>query len=95
MDSTTDISTDDRVTDTEMLEALYRAYDSWTKQYQFACCEGCAPCCTQSVTMTTLEGERIIDYLRLNGQLDKHISAFPNSASSIDTNGRSRRQLIW
>jgi Fe-S-cluster containining protein len=71
MDSTADISTDDRATDTEMLEALYRAYDSWTKQYQFACSEGCAPCCTQSVTMTTLEGERIIDYLRQNGQLGK------------------------
>jgi Fe-S-cluster containining protein len=72
MDLTPDISTVDRVTDTEMLEALYKAYDSWTKQYQFACRRGCASCCTQSVTMTTLEGERIIEYVRESGQLDTY-----------------------
>ena len=54
-----------------MLEKLYKAYESWTGQYRFACCRGCATCCTQSVTMTTLEGEQIIEYLRENGQLDR------------------------
>ena len=70
MESTPDNATVDRATDTEMLEALYKAYDSWTRQYQFACRERCAACCTQSVTMTTLEGERIVEYVRQSGQLD-------------------------
>ena len=83
MDSTPDNATDDRATDTEMLEALYKAYDSWTKQFQFACCSGCAPCCTQSVTMTTLEGERIIEYLRQSGQLDKFAARLQASRPSM------------
>jgi len=70
MHSTDETSTADRAIDTEMLETLYKAYDSWTGQYQFACRQGCAACCTQSVTMTSLEGERIIEYLRENGQFD-------------------------
>ena len=53
-----------------VLETLYKAYESWTGQYRFACRQGCAACCTQSVTMTTLEGERIIEYLQENGQID-------------------------
>jgi Fe-S-cluster containining protein len=70
MRSTEEKPTVDHAGDTEMLERLCKAYDSWTGQYQFACCRGCAACCTQSVTMTSLEGERIIAYLRAHGQLD-------------------------
>jgi Fe-S-cluster containining protein len=70
MHSTEDMPTVDHAGDIEMLERLFNAYDSWTGQYQFACHQGCVACCTQSVTMTTLEGERIIEYLRENGQLD-------------------------
>lgn len=75
MDLTSDTSSVDHNTNTEeMLEALYRAYDSWTKQFQFSCRSRCAACCTQSVTMTTLEGERIIDYVRQNGQLNAMVA---------------------
>jgi Fe-S-cluster containining protein len=83
MNLTPDTSTVDRTTDTEMLEALYKAYDSWTKQYQFACRPGCASCCTQSVTMTTLEGERITEYVRQRGQLDTLAARLRDSRPSI------------
>lgn len=33
-----------------------------------ACRRGCATCCTQNVTMTTLEGHRLIEYLGLHDQ---------------------------
>ena len=33
-----------------------------------ACKRGCSMCCTQNVTMTTLEGRAIIEYLSLNDQ---------------------------
>ena len=71
MGPTDDTRTVDRSADpAAMLEVLYKAYESWTGQYQFACRRGCAACCTQSVTMTTLEGERIIEYLQENRQID-------------------------
>ena len=66
-----------------MLEKIYKAYESWTGQYQFACCRGCTACCTQSVTMTTLEGEQIIEYLRENGKLDRLDSMLAASRPTV------------
>lgn len=86
MNSTDETTTVDHPTDTEMLETLSRAYESWTGQYQFACRRGCAACCTQSVTMTTLEGERIIEYLRAHRQLDR-------VASLLEASRPARRAL--
>ena len=47
----------------DTLSTIYTLYEKWAGAYTFACREGCATCCTQSVTMTTLEGELIIAYL--------------------------------
>ena len=38
-------------------------HEEWLSNYQLACRKGCSSCCTQSVTITTLEGEKIIEYL--------------------------------
>jgi Fe-S-cluster containining protein len=56
-----------------MLRSLYDAYESWTGQYSFACRPGCASCCTQSVTITTLEGEEIIRFLRRRQLVDEFL----------------------
>ena len=45
------------------LSAIFALYEKWAGEYVFACRQGCATCCTQSVTMTTLEGELIHEYL--------------------------------
>lgn len=45
------------------LSAIYALYEQWAGAFAFACRKGCATCCTQSVTMTTLEGELIHEYL--------------------------------
>jgi len=56
-----------------------------------ACRRGCATCCTQNVTMTTLEGHRIIQYLGLHDQ-DALCSVVPGTShaeryiSAITTN---------
>lgn len=39
---------------------------TWLNGPGFACRQGCASCCTQSVTLTTLEGEIILQYLKDN-----------------------------
>jgi len=52
--------TDDRIT---ILERLYDVYGTFSAGLRVACVQGCAACCTQNVTMTTLEGYRIIQRL--------------------------------
>ena len=51
-----------------MLEKLYEVYSQWVDGYALACQKGCSPCCTQSVTMTSLEGEAIVEFFRKKGQ---------------------------
>jgi Fe-S-cluster containining protein len=52
----------------EMLHAIYGVYLSWAERFPFACQKGCAACCTQSVTMTSLEGEVILDFINAEGR---------------------------
>lgn len=52
-----------------ILQGLYAAYDEWAACFPFACRQGCSTCCTRSVTMTTLEGGPIMDYLADSGRL--------------------------
>lgn len=51
------------MTPRESLLQIYALYDRWAGEFDLACRKGCATCCTQSVTMTTLEGELMVDYL--------------------------------
>jgi len=48
----------------EMLHAIYEVYARWVKRFPLACHKGCAACCTQSVTMTSLEGMMILDFVK-------------------------------
>ncbi|MBN1841914.1 MAG: YkgJ family cysteine cluster protein [Deltaproteobacteria bacterium] len=54
----------------DVLNAIYCLYDDFSKGLTVACKRGCALCCTQNVTMTTLEGYRILQYLISTGQRD-------------------------
>ncbi len=47
----------------EALDEIYVLYDDFTKGIEVACRKGCCTCCTQDVTMTTLEGRKILRYL--------------------------------
>lgn len=54
----------------DVLDDIYHLYDDFSKGLTVACKRGCALCCTQNVTMTTLEGYRILQYLISTGQRD-------------------------
>ena len=49
----------------ELLKAIYAVYSQWVERFPLACQKGCASCCTQSVTMTSLEGKMILDFLKV------------------------------
>jgi len=49
------------------LQAIYRIYGEWVERLPLVCRKGCAACCTGSVTMTTLEGGMILDFVERKG----------------------------
>jgi len=49
----------------ELLKTIYAVYSQWVERFPLACQKGCASCCTQSVTMTSLEGKMILDFLKV------------------------------
>jgi len=51
----------------ELLHAVYGVYSGWVERFPLACQKGCAACCTQSVTMTSLEGEEILGFVKRKG----------------------------
>ncbi len=53
----------------ELLARIYHLHEEWTAGMKLACKHGCSTCCTQSVTMTSLEGQGIIEYLRAQNRL--------------------------
>jgi Fe-S-cluster containining protein len=54
-----------------MKEATYLAiidnFDHWAEKYAHVCAKGCSCCCTGNVTITALEGERILGFAVKNG----------------------------
>ena len=49
-----------------VLEQIYKIYDDFIRTIAFVCKKKCATCCTHNVTLTTLEGYQIVDYLLSN-----------------------------
>lgn len=51
------------------LEAIYGVYEEWQQRSASgtACRKGCADCCTERVTITSLEGRQIYAFLCLSG----------------------------
>ncbi len=52
----------------DVLDRIYKIYDSFTDGLELACQKYCSTCCTRNVTMTTLEGYKIADHLIENGK---------------------------
>ncbi len=52
------------------LDRIYAAYDRFSTSLDVACKKYCAHCCTSNVTLTTLEGYKIVDHLIAAGKLD-------------------------
>jgi Fe-S-cluster containining protein len=52
----------------ELLGVMYSVYSRWAVRFPLVCKKGCAACCTQSVTMTSLEGAAILDFIKSRGR---------------------------
>lgn len=54
-----------------MKDAVYQVilekFDAWSSRYDRVCSKGCSTCCSQNVTITALEGEKILSYVRTAG----------------------------
>lgn len=53
---------------TQILKIIYQRFAEWSEAEQWACARGCATCCTQSVTITALEGEQILKHILHQGR---------------------------
>ena len=70
----------------ELLHAIYGIYADWVSRFPLVCQKGCAACCTQSVTMTSLEGEIILDGIR---ELEREKWLFEKLAQTTPGESRS------
>jgi hypothetical protein len=64
-----------------VLEQMMAIYDRCVGQFDLACQKYCAHCCTANVSMTTLEGFRILSHLERAGDapcLETLVQAHPN-----------------
>ena len=50
-----------------LLESMINIYDQFVGEFDLACQKFCTHCCTANVTMTTLEGYRILSHLEKTG----------------------------
>jgi Fe-S-cluster containining protein len=50
------------------LDRIYELYDNVISQHQFACKKHCTACCTRNVILTTLEGTKLVEYMKMSGQ---------------------------
>jgi len=50
-----------------ILDIIYDQYGQWARQFAVACRPACRICCTQNVTMTAVEGEKILSYALRQG----------------------------
>jgi Fe-S-cluster containining protein len=81
----------DRGNKKEQLHIVYDVYANWVKCFPLECQKSCSACCTQSVTMTSLEGEVILDFVKrkiaekwLTEKLDRAASG--KNRAAITTN---------
>ncbi len=71
-----------------VLEKILDIYDGFMAQQDIACAKGCATCCTRNVTMTTLEGYKLMEYMISKGndeRLMEKIKAESMPGGSGDT----------
>jgi Fe-S-cluster containining protein len=68
------------------LLTIYTLYADWAEEFDYACHKGCATCCTQSVSMTMLEGELIHEYIQTERpELMTILDGLPGGAATPKT----------
>lgn len=82
----------------KLLHALYDQAAEIYADTKWSCKKGCSSCCTQSVTITTLEGRVILEYLQGREDNERFFPALQKSAdkaapAQITTNSLARSCL--
>ncbi|WP_457578053.1 YkgJ family cysteine cluster protein [Desulfomarina sp.] len=81
----------------QILKTIYDIFAVWSRDFDIACCPGCSACCTRNVTMTAVEGELILRYIRekkLEHQFAERLqSARPPKRPKMTTNDFARACL--
>jgi Fe-S-cluster containining protein len=72
----------------KILDRLYALYDEIVGSLDVACQKYCAHCCTRNVTLTTLEGYRIVDYVEFC-----HISTWLQAVKSASCKKRFQPKI--
>lgn len=52
-----------------LLHTIYTCFNDWADRFSFCCSKGCSVCCTQNVTITSLEAKNIIHFLHSNNRI--------------------------
>ncbi|MEE4242620.1 MAG: YkgJ family cysteine cluster protein [Desulfopila sp.] len=47
-----------------ILEVIYTQFSKWSASADYCCSPGCSSCCTRNVSITALEGHRILEYIQ-------------------------------
>ncbi len=53
-----------------ILDTIYEKFDQWSSTVPAVCGKGCATCCTQEVTVSAPEAEKILQYILDHQKLD-------------------------
>ncbi len=81
----------------KILKTVYEIFAVWCKDFDVACHRGCSVCCTRNVTMTAVEGELILRYIRKNKMehqfAERLQSAPPPKRPKMTTNDFARACL--
>lgn len=64
----------------QALILLYEQFEQWLGQWNFSCQKGCSSCCSQNVTMTSLEGDYIYRFIRKQNREER----FWDTLRSVD-----------
>lgn len=62
----------------KILYSIYDVFSDWSKDIEVSCKRGCSSCCTQSVTITAIEGVEILRYILENDMTDWFVQALSN-----------------
>jgi len=52
----------------QLLQTIYNVYAGWIQRFPLKCRMGCSACCTQSVTISSLEGLAILEFIEKNNR---------------------------
>lgn len=66
------------------LDIIYQIHATQMAEEKLTCAKGCATCCTRNVTLTTLEGRRLYDWIS---------SAAPHLMDHLKKNAHAPRQI--